>query len=216
MEPQPREPAPYAGRPRGRPTAQRAEKIDRTILDVALQLFLERGFEGATIEGVAERAGVSKGTVYARFPGKEALFKKVIEHALQSWSSQAGQFDHLMPGDTAGRLHFHADTLGRMFCSREVLRFTRLMEQAASEFPELAAFWIETGMHDFRDLIARDLAEAAGPGAGDRDWTFIADLFLHALSGWLRTESLVAELEESEIRDRTDKLVDAMMCMIGR
>lgn len=207
--------APPPGR-RGRPTAERAEKIDRTILQAALELFLERGFEGATIEGVAERAQVSKGTVYARFPGKDALFKKVIEHALQSWSARAGQFDSLMPDDTAGRLRFHADTLKRMFCSQEVQRFTRLMDQTADEFPDLAAFWIATGMHDYRDLIARDLAEAAGPGAGNRDWTFIADLFLHALSSWLRTEHLIRNVDEAQIRIHSEKLVDAVMGMISR
>lgn len=208
--------APIRPRPRGRPTAQRAEDIDKTILDVALELFLERGFEGATIEGVAERARVSKGTVYARFPGKEALFKRVIEHTLQNWSAQAGQFDSLMPEDIAGRLRFHADTLKRMFCSQDVQRFTRLMDQTASEFPDLASFWIAIGVHDYRDLIARDLAEAAGPGSGDRDWTFIAEMFLHALSGWLRTESLTGDVPESEIRNHIEKLVDAVTGMIGR
>jgi AcrR family transcriptional regulator len=54
----------------GRP---RSEEADRAILDAALQLFAEAGFDGLTVEGVAARAGVGKATIYRRYPGKVDL-----------------------------------------------------------------------------------------------------------------------------------------------
>jgi len=50
-----------AGRPRNAETTRR-------ILDTALELGLELGFDGLTVEGVAERAGVGKTTIYRRWP----------------------------------------------------------------------------------------------------------------------------------------------------
>jgi AcrR family transcriptional regulator len=49
----------------GRP---RDERTTRRILDTALELGLEVGFDGLTVEGLAERAGVGKTTIYRRWP----------------------------------------------------------------------------------------------------------------------------------------------------
>lgn len=54
---------------------------EQGILDAALAVFIERGVGGATMDQVAERAGVTKVTVYRRFQNKFELFEKVIEDA---------------------------------------------------------------------------------------------------------------------------------------
>jgi AcrR family transcriptional regulator len=59
-----------AERPRGRP---RSAIADRAIREAAVDLFAERGFEGFSVEDVADRAGVSKATVYRRYPSKVDL-----------------------------------------------------------------------------------------------------------------------------------------------
>ncbi len=50
-----------------------------TLLDVATDLFAERGYEGTSIEAVLQRAGVSRGSLYHHFAGKESLFGAVVE-----------------------------------------------------------------------------------------------------------------------------------------
>jgi AcrR family transcriptional regulator len=57
---------------RGRATRQH-------LLDVATDMFAERGYEATSIEAVLERAGVSRGSLYHHFAGKEALFEAVVE-----------------------------------------------------------------------------------------------------------------------------------------
>ena len=57
-------------RPRGRP---RSAIADEAIRDAAVELFAERGFEGVSVEDVAERAGVSRATIYRRYPSKVDL-----------------------------------------------------------------------------------------------------------------------------------------------
>jgi AcrR family transcriptional regulator len=48
------------------------------VLDAALELFLEHGYDGTSMEAVARAAGVTKPVVYACFPGKEELFRALL------------------------------------------------------------------------------------------------------------------------------------------
>ncbi|HEX6312254.1 MAG TPA: TetR/AcrR family transcriptional regulator [Acidimicrobiia bacterium] len=59
-----------AGRRPGRP---RSTTADQAILDAALELFAELGYEGLSVEAVAGRAEVSKATIYRRYPSKSDL-----------------------------------------------------------------------------------------------------------------------------------------------
>jgi AcrR family transcriptional regulator len=56
--------------PRGRP---RSEKAHKAILDAAAELQLARGLSAVSMDAVAERAGVSKATIYRWWPTKETL-----------------------------------------------------------------------------------------------------------------------------------------------
>ncbi len=48
------------------------------VLDAALELFLEHGYEGTSMQAIADRAGVTKPVVYACFPGKDELFRALL------------------------------------------------------------------------------------------------------------------------------------------
>jgi AcrR family transcriptional regulator len=61
---------------RGRP---RDVGADRAILQAALDLFIERGVEGSSIEQIAKRAGVGKPTIYRRWSAKEDLIAAAME-----------------------------------------------------------------------------------------------------------------------------------------
>jgi AcrR family transcriptional regulator len=63
-------PGPEANRRPGRP---RSEQAEQAIIEAALDLFAEQGFEGVCVEAVAARAGVGKATIYRRWPNKEEL-----------------------------------------------------------------------------------------------------------------------------------------------
>jgi AcrR family transcriptional regulator len=68
------------GKKRG-PGRPRSEAADQAILRAALRIFIERGIEGATIEQVADAAGVARTTLYRRWSSKEALIAQAISAA---------------------------------------------------------------------------------------------------------------------------------------
>jgi AcrR family transcriptional regulator len=64
------------------PLTARARQADRRraeLLDVALRLFAERGFEATTIADISAAAGTAHGLVYHYFPSKDELFLAVLE-----------------------------------------------------------------------------------------------------------------------------------------
>lgn len=50
------------------------------ILDAAFEEFVRCGFAGTRVEDIADRVGVTKGTVYVYFETKEKLFEAMINH----------------------------------------------------------------------------------------------------------------------------------------
>lgn len=69
----------------GRPTREEAVRRDARLLDIATTLFMERGFDGTSMDAVAEAAGVSKPTVYNRYQDKRDLFAAVLRSRIKHW-----------------------------------------------------------------------------------------------------------------------------------
>lgn len=89
-----------APRAKGRPSLQEASEIDDAIRQAAVSVLLEQG-AAATLNAVAHAAGLSRKSVYARFPNKQALFLHVIRDMLAS--AQGVQYDR--QGSAEQRLH---------------------------------------------------------------------------------------------------------------
>jgi AcrR family transcriptional regulator len=78
------------------PTQDRSRQRVERILDAAAQTFAEIGYEAATTEAIAERAGTSIGSVYQFFPNKRALYDAIARRYLDR---SRALFDGLMsPG----------------------------------------------------------------------------------------------------------------------
>jgi len=60
----------------------RARQLHAAALDIARQLFLERGYVATTVESIAEAAGVSAATIYKSYGGKAGLVRELCQRAL--------------------------------------------------------------------------------------------------------------------------------------
>jgi TetR/AcrR family transcriptional regulator, mexJK operon transcriptional repressor len=68
-----------AGRRTGRPTLQDASLKSERLMTVATEYFVRHGFNGTTIDAIAQAADMGKQAVYTRFTDKERLFSAVIQ-----------------------------------------------------------------------------------------------------------------------------------------
>ena len=66
---------------RGRPIQSGGPETRDCILDAALEVFSERGFEGATVRQIAAKVGVSDPALYAHFKSKQEIFETLLKLA---------------------------------------------------------------------------------------------------------------------------------------
>jgi TetR/AcrR family transcriptional repressor of mexJK operon len=114
------------------------------ILDAAYDLFLERGIAATSIDSIADRASVSKMTVYANFCDKPALLAAVFEHRVKTM-----RVPDLPVGSDLSVALERLVEFGELIVSActqpDVIRMTRMMVEAADEHPRLAATFYTAG-----------------------------------------------------------------------
>lgn len=81
---------------------QGAESRER-ILDVALEIAAERGYDGTTMALVTERSGLPASSVYWHFKNKDALLAEVLEHSYTQWRSGEDGWEQSDDGDARQR-----------------------------------------------------------------------------------------------------------------
>lgn len=69
-------------RPSRRPTLGEAAALDAGVRQAAIQVFLDHGYDGTTMDAVARTAGITRRTLYARYADKAAMFNDVVHEAL--------------------------------------------------------------------------------------------------------------------------------------
>ena len=149
--------------------AERPEKRERRkearpgeLLAAALDLFVEKGFAATRAEEVAQRAGVSKGTLFLYFPSKDELFKAVVrEHIGGTIRSAFGEVDSY-PGTSSELVHYMMLQWWERYGNTKASGISKLMMSEAGNFPELAAFYqnevIIPGHHLIQKVIERGMA----------------------------------------------------------
>lgn len=124
----------------------------RLILDAALKLFCDKGYDVTSTDEIARAAGVSKATVYAHFKGKEALLRAVIEDRKNAFRAQMESPLALDPRDVVGALRQIAEKQAAILLTPCDFAFQHLVETQAARFPEIGRMFWEAG-------AARILAE---------------------------------------------------------
>jgi TetR/AcrR family transcriptional regulator, cholesterol catabolism regulator len=62
--------------------SRRRQDTRQRLYEAAVELIAEHGYSATTVDDIAERAGVAKGTVYYNFPSKTALFEGLLRHGI--------------------------------------------------------------------------------------------------------------------------------------
>jgi AcrR family transcriptional regulator len=120
----------------GRPPLQRAGEVEERILEAARKVFIERGFEGASMDQIAEKARAGKPTIYARYLNKEGLFVATVENRIAA--KNARLLSHRPNGATVEeRLSGIGAAMLRETLTPEFVGLYRVVLAEARRLPEL-------------------------------------------------------------------------------
>lgn len=144
----------------GRPPRELAGEVDTRILDAAQQMFLERGLEGSSMDEIAALARAGKPTIYARFPGKQALYTAVV---MRNVAAKIARFEgHVSTGATLEeRLASVGATVLEWVLTAGTVGLMRLAIAEARRFPDLAISVHRMARERGSEAVARLLAEVA-------------------------------------------------------
>jgi AcrR family transcriptional regulator len=141
---------------------RRKEARPQEILDAALAEFAARGFAAARMEDIAARAGVTKGTLYLYFPGKEELFKSLVRESIgaviAARTADAATFD----GPAAELLATVLRFIGYFARTSDRAVLPKILMAESGNFPDLVRFYraevVDRGMALLSGIIARGIA----------------------------------------------------------
>ena len=158
----PAEGAPSAGRPR-------SEEAHQAILDATLELLAEVGFSALTVEGIANRAGVGKATIYRRWSSKLPLVVDAFGGLPSLEDADTGS----LAGDLKTMLRAYLE----LFHSTPLATVLPSLSGERAHNPELSELF-DPVMKDRRQPLLRAFERAAQRGeiASDLDHELAADL----------------------------------------
>lgn len=143
---------------------RRKEARPGELIEAALALFVEKGFAATRVEEVAQRAGVSKGTLFLYFASKEDLFRAVVRANI---SNQLSAMERELQGHEGSSeallrrcMHHWWTHIG----STKAAGISKLIMSEASNFPELAHFYQSEVVQPAEQLIRRILERGERSG----------------------------------------------------
>ncbi|MBC8991073.1 TetR/AcrR family transcriptional regulator [Micromonospora chalcea] len=190
-----------------------AEEKRALIVQAATELFLELGYDRASLARVAAGAGVSKATLFKQFPTKAALFDAIV---IDSWAR-----NEVADVPPAGDLTAGLTVLGRHYATLlnrpEMTDLFRIVIAELPRFPELARAHFAQGKLPYFESVRIYLSAEHDAGAADvADPEMAATHFLGMISNYLLWPRLVLP-DWTVTPDRTTAVVDeAVRTMVAR
>ncbi|MDR2858219.1 MAG: TetR/AcrR family transcriptional regulator [Novosphingobium sp.] len=194
-------------RPRaGRPTREQAQARHAELLDRALDHFLDKGFEQATIEAIAGDVGMTKRTVYARYADKGALFRAAVHRAIERYSIAPERIRATDVGDLEQTLTNIAMLRIDLVSSPEGLKLQRIIQTESYRFPEIFTETYEIGAMPTIKFLAGLLARETTAGRlAVADPIMAANAFMSmVVSGPVRFILSGIPLSAGQLRRRVD------------
>src|SRR6266545_4495252 len=130
-------------RPRSPRWRRREDARPEEIVAAALDVFVERGFAAATLDDVARRAGVTKGTIYLYFENKEALFKAVVRETIVPVIAAGEALVQSFTGSARDLFEKLVREYWRLVGETNLAGVPKLMMAEAGNFPELGRFYYQ-------------------------------------------------------------------------
>ncbi len=175
---------PVQRRPRGRPRLEDVAQIETRLLDVSLDEFVEHGYGGTSLTRIVKAAGISKTTLYARFPSKEALFRAIMHRQIDGFSAVAALRSAKGRPDLTSGLKAYGNRTLEISLEGDLLQVNRLIYSESGRFPELGQAAADRSQLGIDDIAAFIAACAEADGMACRAPRAVAEAFIFMLRGW--------------------------------
>jgi AcrR family transcriptional regulator len=166
----------------GRPSKEVANAIDMRLLDGARAAFARNGIANTSLEEIAADLGMSKHTIYRRYPNKALLLQAVVSRDLVRFRSALSQAAAERT-EPLGSLHNVALSYFTFGTNREYSAFYLSVSAEAAISPSMRdklAVWSSAAFEPLRDaIVSAQAAYALRPG----DPTSICDILVDLLEG---------------------------------
>ncbi|MEU0312557.1 TetR/AcrR family transcriptional regulator [Nocardioides sp. NPDC006273] len=177
-------------------------------MQAATDLFLELGYDRASLARIAESAEVSKATLFKQFPTKAALFDAIVT---ESWAG-ADALDLPSAGNLADGLATIGHRYAALLTRPEMTDLFRIVIAELPRFPELAKAQFSQGKMPYFESVQRYLQDETNAGTGEiADTELAATQFLGMISnflfwprllvpGWTVNDVRAAEVVDEAVR----------------
>nr|WP_278265374.1 TetR/AcrR family transcriptional regulator [Nocardia sp. AG03] len=192
-------------KPRKQPKQRRAAETREWILTAAAQVFAEHGYGAGTTNRIAERAGVSIGSLYQYFPNKDAILRALMDGHIDAGTRLLGE-------RLADGLPDSLDDILRLFVRatidnhRDNPRLHRVLFEEAPRSPALLE-----RLHDTEQFAVALVTHLLT----DHPEVTVPDPHLSARIVVATVESLVHRLIATTTPARPDQLEDEMVVLLG-
>ncbi|ATG46253.1 TetR family transcriptional regulator [Celeribacter ethanolicus] len=122
---------------------RRKEARPDELLDAALDLFTEQGFDRTTVEQIARRAGVSKGALYLYFPSKDAVIEALVDRAVGPVVGEVVIQIERFEGDPRVLLKRFVPLFAARLSDPRIVAVPKLVVREAVSHPRLAEMYRE-------------------------------------------------------------------------
>jgi TetR/AcrR family transcriptional regulator of autoinduction and epiphytic fitness len=159
-----------------------AQEKRALIVQAATDLFLERGYDRASLARIAENAEVSKATLFKQFPTKAALFDAIVT---ESWAG-SDALDLPSAGDLAAGLTTIGHRYAALLTRPEMTDLFRIVIAELPRFPELAKAQFSHGKMPYFESVQRYLVDETDAGTAEiADAGLAATQFLGMISNYI-------------------------------
>jgi AcrR family transcriptional regulator len=134
------------------------------IIAVAARSFLEQGYAGTTMSGIAATLGGSKGTLWSYFASKEELFAAVIDHATTAYRVHLSEILDDPSGDLLLTIRRFCTSIVNKVTSPEAIALYRLVVAEADRVPEMGRIFYDRAPRQTHMLLAAFLKGAMDRG----------------------------------------------------
>jgi AcrR family transcriptional regulator len=150
-----------------RPETRRRRKAERPqeILEAAFTEFSRNGYAMTTLERIAERAGVTKGTIYVYFENKEHLFISMVQEFTKAAHETVQEMYESHAGSTAELLRAQFSFIYQHIVEDERRReVVRMLIAEASRFPALADRYNDEILRPCLDMLRQAIRRGIDRG----------------------------------------------------